>query len=202
MELEHKITTPGGNLDPDLLIRQALEAGLADEAGEAIEDLIATDPGHHEGWFLQGVRGLLLGHCAEAADSFAHALARGADPRQAGLGRAMALLRAERPTDAWTSLTDLLEDEPGDHEILHWLIRTGIALERWDDLAEHLESHLSLRSDDHAARFAYAGVSLRLGRPAIARAQYDRLRAEAADLVGLDDLGDILEPETLAASAA
>jgi predicted Zn-dependent protease len=202
MQLEERIATTEESLDADLLIRQALERGLIEEAGEAIDDLIAADPDHHEGWFLKGVRGLLRGDCADAAGWFDEALARGADRRAARLGRAMAELRDYRPADAWTTLTDLLDDEPGDHEVIHWLLRAGAALERWEDLAEHLEEHLSSKPEDHAARFAYAGVSLRLGRVGVAQHQHDLLRKSGADLMGLDELAELIEPEFLTASAA
>ncbi len=197
-----KIATIGGSFDPDLLIRHALERGMIDEAGEAIEALIAADPEHPEGWFLRGVHGLLRGDCANASVWFDEALMRGADRRAARLGRAQALLGAHNAREAWTTLTELVDDEPGDHEVIHWLLRAGSALEKWGALAQCLEDHLHILPEDDAARFAYAGVNLRMGRLSEARLQHDLLRARRADLMGLDDLTRLLEPETLAASAA
>ena len=75
-------------------------------------------------------------------------------------------------------------------------------LEKWDDLSDLLETHLEVRPDDDAARFAYAGVNLRLGRFDLARRHHDILRERRTDLPGLDDLSRLLEPERLAASAA
>lgn len=197
-----KIATIGGTFDPDLLIRHALERGMIEEAGEAIEAFIAADPEHHEGWFLKGVHGLLIGDNAQASVWFDEALRRGADRRAARLGRAQALLGADRAKQAWVTLTELVVDEPGDHEVIHWLLRAGSALEKWDALADILEDHLVKRPEDDAARFAYAGVNLRLGRLPEARLHHDILRDRGADLMGLDDLTRLLEPETLAASAA
>lgn len=199
---EQKIATIGGTFDPDLLIRHALERGMVEEAAEAIEAFIAADPEHHEGWFLKGVHGLLVGDCTHASLWFDEALLRGADRRAARLGRAQALLGAQRAKHAWLTLTELVADEPGDHEVIHWLLRAGSALQKWADLSSILEEHLEMCPEDDAARFAYAGVSFRLGNLSEARTHHDILRERNADLMGLDDLTRLLEPETLAASAA
>lgn len=197
-----KTATIGGTFDPDLLIRHALERGMIEEAGEAIEAFINADPGHHEGWFLKGVHGLLTGDNAGASLWFDEALQRGANARAARLGRAQALLGAHRAHQAWDTLTQLVADEPGDHEVIHWALRAGSALEKWGALAEILGAHLRQRPEDDAARFAFAGVLLRMGELDEARVHHDILRARQADLMGLDDLSRLLEPETLAASAA
>jgi len=201
-QAERKIPMIGYALDPDLLIRHALERGLIAEAGAAIYELITSDPEHPEGWFLKGVHSLLRGDHAHAAGWFDAALARGAASREARLGRAQALLGAERAPEAWDTLIELVQDEPGDHEVMHWLLRTGTALERWEDLAARLEDHLQVRPDDHAARFAYAGVSLRLGYVDVARHHHGLLCEHRASVPGLEDLTRLLDPEPRAASAA
>lgn len=192
----------GTQLDADLLIRQALERGLVDEAGPAIDEFIAADPSHHDGWLLKGVHGLLSGDFANARVWFDEAMARGADRRAACLGRAQALLGCGRPRQAWITLTALHTEEPTDAEILHWVLRAGTALERWDELAEILEAHLAQEPEDHASRFAYAGVEVRRGRGESARAQHARLVREAPELPGLEELRDALSGRRLQASAA
>lgn len=197
-----EISTVQDTLDPDLLIREALERGMLEEASEAIETLLAADPEHHEGWFLKGVHGLLRGDFAGASAWFEKSQERGADPRAARLGHAQALLGARRAEPAWSILCELAEDEPGDPEVLHWLLRAGTALENWDELAAALRGHLTRHPSDDAARFAYAGVSLRRGQLAEAQLQHEILRASQSEVIGLEDLTRLLEPEALAASAA
>lgn len=197
-----KIANTADTLDPDLLIREALERGMLEEAGEAIEALLAADSEHHEGWFLKGVHGLLSGNYAGASAWFEKSRERGADSRAARLGHAQALLGALRAEPAWSILRDLAQDEPGDAEVLHWLLRAGTALEQWDALAVTLHGYLTKHPSDDAARFAYAGVSLRRGQVAEAQLQHDILRASQSEVIGLEDLTRLLEPETLAASAA
>lgn len=189
------------HLDPDLLIRCALEQGMIEETGPAIDDLIAANPAHPEGWFLKGVHGLLSGDWTNASTWFEEALDRGANRRAARLGRGQALLGANRPREAWNTLAELADEERGDPEVLHWLLRAATALEKWEDIVPRLESYLRDRPDDHAARFALAGVALRLGRTAEARVHHELLLRLQPDLEGLDELSFLLEPK-LAATAA
>lgn len=201
MQQDQKNNRNMEHLDPDLLIRSALERGLIEEAGPAIDDLIAANPSHPEGWFLKGVHGLLTGDWTNASTWFEEALDRGADRRATCLGRGQALLGANRPREAWNTLAELADRQPGDAEVLHWLLRAATALEKWEEIVPRLESYLRERPDDHAARFALAGVSLRLGRTAEARVHHEILLRLQPDLEGLDELSFLLEPK-LAATAA
>lgn len=189
-------------LEPDLLIREALERGMLVEAQDAIRELITARPEGHDGWLLQGVHDLLRGEFRGAERAFARSLQLGARRREAQLGLGQAQLGTEAYEAGWSTLRDLARHEPDDPEVLHWLLRAGLALERWSALADHLRGYLGRNPDDDAARFAWASVAYRQGELAVAREQHGILRAKEARLDGLDELEALLEPETLAASAA
>lgn len=189
-------------LEPDLLIREALERGMLAEAEDAIHELIAAEPEGHDGWLLQGVHDLLRGKFRGAVTAFERALQLGARRREAQLGLGQAQLGTQAYEAGWITLRDLAAREPDDPEVLHWVLRAGLALERWGALADHLRDYLERNPDDDAARFAFASVAYRRGELAEAREQHGMLRAKEADLDGLDELEALLEPETLAASAA
>ncbi len=71
---------------------------------------------------------------------------------------------------------------------MHWLIRAGTLMTRWQDLAERLVSYVARNPADLHARFALCGVWVRLERMAQARQECDRLRALAPDYDGLPAL--------------
>jgi hypothetical protein len=72
------------------------------------------------------------------------------------------------------------------------LIRAGIVLERWDALAAHLKEHLELRPQDHATRFALAGIHLRRGAVADAERLHGELLQHAPQFDGLSALAEAL----------
>ncbi len=189
-------------LEPDLLIREALERGMLVEAEDAIRELIAAEPEGHDGWLLRGVHDLLRGEFHDGVTAFDRALRLGARRREAQLGLGQAQLGIEDYEAGWITLRELAQHEPDDPEVLHWMLRAGLALERWEALADHLRDYLGRNPDDDAARFAFASVAYRGGQLAEARAQHDILSAREVPLDGLDELEALLEPETLAASAA
>jgi hypothetical protein len=85
-------------------------------------------------------------------------------------------------------LVELLTDHPDDGEAMHWLIRAGTLMTRWDELAARLTAYLARNPADLAARFALCGVWVRLDRMDRARQECDRLRALDPSYDGLDEL--------------
>ena len=189
-------------LDSDLMIREALERGMIDEAGDAIRALISADPNSQDAWLMRGVHDLIRGEFAEAETAFDRACSLGGNAREASLGLAQAQLGTKAYGDAWVTLSGLAQRETGDAEVLHWLLRAGLALENWAPLADHVEEYLSYKPEDDAARFAFASVLYRMDDVAEAQAQAEVLRERCATVEGLDELEGLLEPATLAASAA
>ena len=138
----------------------------------------------------------------------------------AGIGGGTAFVAATAPSSAQSAkivpaaqitapavanvpnFADLVEAESDDAEAIHWLLRAGTSLQRWRTLAPLLVRYLGRRPEDASVRFALAGVRLREGRLDLARVEHDRLRREAPDLDGLDELAEALAEPTPRAKAA
>ena len=170
------------------LVRIALENGQLDDAAAVIDGLLIIAPENGENWHLRGVLMMLRQRHLEAAIAFENALARGADPRKARLGIGMAELGLNQVQRAWEVFAELVLEDPGDAEALHWLLRAGCAANRWEDLRVRLVRYLTIKPNDASVRFALAGVNVRLGRIDSARLEYEALRRIAPELQGLDEL--------------
>jgi tetratricopeptide (TPR) repeat protein len=170
------------------LARIALEIGSCDVAEEHLDALARRRPTDPDGAMMRGVLELQRRRYAAARDAFAIALETGASRGRALRGLGMAALGLDQPEHAWALLDEALGESPDDADGIHWLLRAGCALQRWDALVPRLERYLEIKPDDAAVRFALAGVELRRGGHAAARAHYDRMRAAAPDFDGLDDL--------------
>ncbi|HYC23087.1 MAG TPA: glycosyltransferase [Candidatus Bathyarchaeia archaeon] len=187
-----RITLPAVADDALAAARQALVDGRLDDAAEHIDALLVRSPGDGEAWLLRGVWSIQHLDYAGAAGAFAAAQRHGADPCKARLGLGMAALGQGHAERAWSLLSDLAAEFPADADCIHWLLRAGSALERWQELVPPLAAYLARKPEDSAVRFALAGVKLRLGDWAGARADYEGLRRSAPALTGLDDLGRAL----------
>ncbi len=170
----------------------ALAESRLGEARTHLDRLLAQTPSHGEGWLTEGVLSIQELDYPRAASAFERAIEFGADARRSRLGFAMAALGADRAGEAWDTLAELEMRAPGDTEITYWLIRAGVVLERWDALAVHLGEHLEIRPEDHATRFALAGIQLRRGAVVEAEKIHGELLRRAPQLGGLDDLASAL----------
>jgi len=94
---------------------------------------------------------------------------------------------------AWTHFTEVLAAHPDDAEAMHCVLRSGTALQRWQDLSEALQRFVQRNPADLSARYALAGVSIRLGGYDLARAQYDAVRLLNPAYDGLPDLAKALD---------
>ncbi|HEX2055719.1 MAG TPA: glycosyltransferase, partial [Nitrospiraceae bacterium] len=167
------------------LAKQSIEAGRLGEADLHLTRLFAIQPDHGEGSFLRGILAMQRQAHADAAKAFEQALTHGGDARKARLGIAMAAIGDNQPARAWNALIELLMTDPDDAEAMHWLIRAGTLLTKWEELAERLVAYGIRNPADLGARFALCGVCVRLGRMERARQECDRLRALAPDYDGL-----------------
>ncbi len=177
--------------DPDArvaLAKSAVERGALGQADEHLQRLFTKHPEHGEGLLVLGIAAMQRESYAEAGTAFEQALRHHADARKARLGIAMSALGLHQPAKAWTALSTLLEDEPDDAEAIHWLIRAGTLLARWDELSDRLTTYLARNPADLGARFALCGVLVRVERLDRARQEYDRLRALDPSYDGLDEL--------------
>lgn len=181
--------------DPDArlaLARDALRRSDLKEGRTHVTTLLAKDPHHGEAWLLRGITAMQEEAFTEAEHAFESALSHGADERKARLGRAMAIMGLKQADRAWDCLTTNLERFSDDAESLHWLLRAGAALERWEPLSEHLSRFITRNPADLSVRFALAGVFVRLGRLEAARREYDTLRLLGPTHEGLSDLAKAL----------
>lgn len=93
---------------------------------------------------------------------------------------------------AWERFLEVLDENPDDHEAIHWLLRAGTAQNRWSELSEQLLRYVMRNPGDVAVRFALAGVLLRSERVDAARREYDALQTLAPGYDGLDQLGQAI----------
>jgi thioredoxin-like negative regulator of GroEL len=170
------------------LAKASLETGKLSEAELHLAKLFIKEPEHGEGFLLRGILAMQRNAYVEAGRAFERALAHQGDARKARLGIAMSAMGINQPARAWEALLHLLSDEPDDSEAMHWLIRAGTLMTRWQDLAERLVSYVVRNPADLHARFALCGVWVRLERMDQARQECDRLRALAPDYDGLPAL--------------
>ncbi len=177
------------------LAKDALQTGALDEADLHLTALLTQDPSHGEGWLLRGIVAMQHQAYQEAEQAFERAKLSGADPRKASLGSVMAAMGGNRAEAAWSQLMTLCANEPDDEECMHWMLRCGTSLERWDAVASRLSSFLARNPGNVAMRFALASVLLRSGRRGDAQREYDRLRALAPTFEGMDELAkQLAEP--------
>ncbi len=173
--------------------RAALEAGRIDDATSAVEALLARSPDDGAAWLLRGVLALQQADPKTARNAFDAAARYGADTRRTRLGSGMAALGLGETEQAWELFDAVVTEHADDAEAMHWLLRAGSALERWDALATRLAGFVDRQPEQHAVRFALGAVYLRLGQADAARREYETLRAAAPAFDGLDDLGRALE---------
>lgn len=180
------------------LAKHALETGSFHEADRHLTALLEHEPSHGEGWLLRGIVAMQRRAYADAAQSFTHAKHSGADQRKATMGVVMAAMGDNRPEAAWEDICELCAHEPDDEECMHWLLRCGTMLHRWNEVGARLSAFLGRNPGSLAMRFAFAGVLLRAGRRGDAQREYECLRALAPDMEGMDELGRQLAAPQLA----
>ena len=182
--------------DPDAragLARYALEEGNLTEAEAHLQELVAKNPTHPEAELLRGVLEMQRHRYAEAYRAFHAAQNGNGDTRKANMGLGMSALGLERVEEAWTVFAQILDHHPDDQEALHWLIRVGTSLERWDDLVGRLTCYLNRNPADLSARYALAGMQLRRGAIIEAQAQFNALQMLKPEFDGLQELAQRLK---------
>ena len=183
------------------LATEAVEHGDLSGAERDVDALLGHAPEHARGWLLRGVIELQLAGWDRAAEAFRTSERYGGERRKAHLGLGMALLGQGDAKSAWTVFAELAREWPDDAEVLHWLLRAGSALERWDRLRAILAAYVERNQEDASMRFALAGVYVRLSQLDGARAEYERLRSVAPTLNGLDQLAEAIGGSRAAAPA-
>ncbi len=180
------------------LAKQALETGAMKEADGHLTALLQLEPSHGEGWLLRGILAMQLNAYHDAEQAFERARQSGAKRHKSTLGLVMAAMGGNRAEAAWSQLIALCADEPDDEECMHWLLKCGTMLQRWETLAARLASFVARNPGNIAMRFALAGVLLRAGRRADAQREYDWLRAMVPTFEGMDELAkQLTESERL-----
>ena len=174
------------------LAKAALEHGRLEEAEEHVSALCRREPLCGEGWLLRGILEIQCHRHAEAAFAFETAWRCGAQSRKARMGWGMATLGLGDSTRAWDLFNEVLGEHPDDAEALHWLLQAGAVLGQWNALADQLSRFLGRNPADLSARFALAGVSVRLERWDVARREYDTIKLLNPAYEGLDALAKSL----------
>jgi tetratricopeptide (TPR) repeat protein len=185
-------------IEPDahgyrLLAEAALEEGRLDEAERLLAALRSCSPANGDGWLLSGVLGMQRRQYAEAKAAFEQAAEYGGDHRKSQLGLGMAAMGLAESSDAWGLFLGVVAECPDDAEALHWLLRAGTALERWEQLEPFLSRYVSRNPGDLSLRFALAGVFLRLNRRTDARREYDSIRLLDHAFDGLSELASAID---------
>src|SRR6185369_11408913 len=98
---------------------------------------------------LRGVVALQQRDPQTARAAFETASTCGADARRARLGSGMAALGLGEPERAWELFEAVASEHADDAEALHWLLRAGSALERWDVLADRLAGFVDRQPAQH-----------------------------------------------------
>ena len=107
----------------------------------------------------------------------------------------MAAMGLAESASAWELFLDVATEHRDDAETLHWLLRAGTALQRWEHLQRVLSQYVSRNPGDLSLRFALAGVFLRLNRGAAARHEYDSIRLLDPVFDGLSELASAIDEQ-------
>ena len=195
---EAALSPPSGNdedgQDPLAEIKHQISEGHLDEARSRLEQHLLDAQEDAEAWLTRGVLGVQEGNWKDAERSFRAAEASGSEPRRTRLGLGMTALGSGDTASAWELFSNLAEENTGDAEVIHWLLRTGTILERWSDLVVPLERHVAAAEDDLASYFALAGVYLRADRPEEAREACSWIEGRDPEFEGLAELRAALPP--------
>ncbi len=183
------------------LAQRALEQGDSAAASVHLDAAVARAPGYGPAWLIRGVVLMQRQAYREAEAAFARAAQVGADRKRAVLGRCMAAMGMAQPEQAWTLCKELSSAFPDDQDVLHWLVRVGASLERWEPLSEDLARYVFRNPADLSARFAYAGALVRLGRIEAARREHETIRLLNPGFEGLADLARALASQEACVSA-
>lgn len=105
----------------------------------------------------------------------------------------MAALGLGESADAWELFLCVASEHLDDAETLHWLLRAGTALKRWEQLEPVLSRYVSRNPGDLSLRFALAGVFLRLNRWTDARREHDSVRLLDPAFDGLSELASAID---------
>lgn len=189
------------NESPDAriaLARFALDQGQVEQADSHVNILLSNNAQQGEGWLLRGIIAMQRQAFDAASLAFQKALDYGGDPRKARMGQGMAAAGLGQSEGAWTAFSEVLDRHPDDAEAIHWLLRAGTVLKRWEALAEHLKRFVSRNPGGLSLRFALAGVFLRLNRWTDARHEYDSIRLLDPVFDGLSELASAIDEQASA----
>ncbi len=175
------------------LAKNALEEGKLEEAECRLAELRSHNSKHGEGWLLSGILAMQRNRFAEAKTSFELAAAYGADTRKSKLGLGMAAMGLEDSAGAWELFLAVATEHPDDAETLHWLLRAGTVLQRWEQLEPVLSQYVSRNPGDLSLRFALAGVFLRLNRWTDAKREHDSISLLDQAFDGLSELARAID---------
>ncbi len=175
------------------LAKDALERGKLDEAECRLTELWNHNSKHGDGWLLSGILAMQRQQFAEAKTAFERAATYGADLRKAKLGLGMAAMGLADSAGAWELFLAVATEHPDDAETLHWLLRAGTILQRWEQLEPVLSQYVSRNPSDLSLRFALAGVFLRLNRWADAKREYDSISLLDQAFDGLSELASAID---------
>jgi len=178
------------------LAKAELAAGRREEAETQLACLPDSLQGSGEAWLLRGILALQRQDWAQAERAFETALAHGADRRKAELGLGMAAFGRGDAERAWQIVSAVVAEYPDDEDALHWLLRAGTVLARWNELEQLFHRFVERNPAELAFRYAWAGVLLRCGRWDEAHAQASTIRLLQPEFPGLAELEQAVRDAT------
>ena len=171
----------------------ALEQGDLAQADSHLRVLVNADPNNGESHLLVGILSMQHHDFSKAAHSFVKALECGVDMRKARMGEGMATMGMGDCARAWQLFSAMCLDDPDDKEVLHWLLRAGTNLSKWNELQTILSQFLDRHPDECEIRYALAGVQLRLGNSQEAQLQLEAIHRLKPDFQGLETLAEAIQ---------
>lgn len=168
--------------------KRCVEERRFQDAEREIKALLLAEPNHREGWLIGGVLAMQRNDFREADSAFASAMVAGADRGKCLKGRGMARFGLKDAGEAWEQFAAALRHNADDAEAVHWLLRAGTALARWNELSAALSGFVAKHPEMLDLRFALAGVLVRADRLDEARREYETVRAQHPAFDGLQEL--------------
>lgn len=159
--------------------------GRPDEAEAILARRCATAPRDGNAWLVRGLIASFQQRQEEAARYLIEARRWGAERFATTVGELMVMVAQGRHEEAFPLALTELERYPMEKEPLHFLYASGLALGRFDEVAEPIERYLELHPGDAHQRFALASLYLQSGELLRASTHAGRLAETAPDYADL-----------------
>ncbi len=156
------------------LVSLQIDRGEFEEAEALLAQVLATDPGREEAFYLSGLLHERAGRLEAAAESFRHGLARRDDLAVLHCGLGRVLLASKSPEEAASCFRRALALDPGSSQTRSHLAAALIDLGRFEEASVLARFALSIDPDSPAALGNLGQALNKLGRHEEAAACFRR----------------------------